>query len=206
MKHTLLLTVFTVLLFSAAINAQPVVGAVVKAVPKIDIGIKLGADFEQLNGSTWAQAYKPGIIGGVSVGLHKHRVGVQAEFLLNTSRYTMKSVFDSIKTGDYRATYFDIPVLFEYKLIPMVWLQVGPQFSSLLSVKNLNGFDNGATNLFKSGTFSGIVGAEVRLPVHIFAGVRYILGLTNINNESIPGITDAWNQHIIQLYVGFKII
>jgi hypothetical protein len=205
MKHTLL-AIFIALLFSATINAQPVVGTVTKALPKIDLGIKLGADFEQLNGKTWAQSYQPGIIGGVFVGLHKHNVGVQAELLLNTSHYTTQNLIDSVHKGDFRATYFDIPVLFEYKVIPMVWLQVGPQFSSLVSVKSLNDAVSDAKSDFKSGAFSGVVGAEERLPVHIVAGVRYILGFTNINNESKTGITEAWNQHIIQVYVGFKFI
>ena len=188
---------------------------VVNKLPKLDLGIKIGGNFAQLGGNGWEQTYKPGITSGAFIGLHKHKIGLQAEVLLNTSHYTTKGLVDSVNKGDFRALYLDIPVLFEYKLIgaklaPKVWLQAGPQFSTLMSVKNLNDYKGDAKSAFKSSTASLVLGAEMRY-LKFVLGARYIIGLTDVNNTgSVNGLvsygTDKWNNKSYQLYIGFKFI
>lgn len=196
-------TLLTVCGLYSSVNAQdlPV---------KADVGIKLGANFAQLGGDNWVKTYQPGIVGGVLVGVRKHKIGVQAEVLLNTSRYTMKDIQDSARKGDFRALYLDIPVLFEYrliggKLLPKVWIMAGPQFSSLMSVKSLNDYAGDAKSAFKSGYFAGVVGLEVRYAKFTLGG-RYVMGVTNINNEDKTQIKQAWNARMGQLYLGFRFI
>jgi hypothetical protein len=198
MKRTLLLFALAAILFPAVSQAQvPKVG-----LPTFDLGIKAGADFAQLNGGTWQQAYKPGVVAGIFVGLRKKRIGVQIEGLVNTATYHLK---DSIKTG-IRATYISIPILFEYKIIPFLWLQVGPQYSGAVSVTSLNGFVGDAGQVIKSGDFDGVLGLELKLPLHLDVGARYILGFSNENNGLFPGASDAWNNRSIQLHVGFTFL
>ena len=194
------------------VNAQsiPVVSKATKALPRVDFGIKIGANFAQLGGDNWEQTYQPGIMGGAFVGLRKHKIGVQVEALLNTSHYTTKNLIDSVNKGDFRATYFDIPILFEYrlisgKLLPKVWIMAGPQFSSLMSVKSLNDYAGDANSSFKSGNFSGVLGLEVRY-LKFTLGGRYILGLTNIHNENTTTVKQSWNSRSGQLYLGFRFI
>jgi hypothetical protein len=99
--------------------------------------------------------------------------------------------------------YLDVPLLLEYKLIPRLWLQLGPQFSELLSAKE-SGTD--VKKDFNSSDFAGVLGLEARLPLHLTVSARYILGFTNINNESVTGTTDAWNNRTIQLSVGLRFL
>lgn len=198
MKRTLLLFSLVALLLPTALLAQvPKVG-----LPTFDLGIKVGANFQQLNGGTWSQAYKPGVVGGIFVGLRKNKIGVQVEGLINTATYNLK---DSTKTG-IRATYISIPVLFEYKLFSLLWLQVGPQYSGVASVKSLNGFEGDAKQVLKSGDVDGVLGLDLRL-LHFDVGARYILGFSDVRNESYQSAaTGAWNNRSIQVHLGFKFL
>ena len=198
----LLFTVLSVLLFGAA-HAQhlPV---------KADVGVKIGANFTQLGGDSWVNTYQPGIHGGVILGVRKHKVGVQVEALISTAHYSTQGLFDSVKKGDFRATYFDIPVMFEYrviggKLLPKVWVMAGPQFSNVMSIKTLNDFAGDAKSTFKSGYFAGVVGVEIRYMKFTLGG-RYVLGLTSINNENVAAAKGAWNSRTGQVYLGFRFI
>ncbi len=207
MKHTKLFSLVAALFLGAAsVQAQSV--PVAKKLPKLDLGVKLGANFAQIGGDGWEKTYQPGIVGGAFIGLHKHKIGLQAEALINTSHYTTKGVIDSVNKGDFRAIYFDIPVLFQYKLVgaklaPKVWVMAGPQFSSLVSVKSLNNGSQAAEKTFKSSTVSAVLGAEVRY-LKFTLGGRYILGMTDVNTSNVAAAS-AKNQSY-QLYLGFRFI
>ncbi len=96
--------------------------------------------------------------------------------------------------------------MFEYKIIPRVWLQAGPQFTKILSAKNNNN-DDELSNL-NTMEFSGVIGAQVKLPVHLVAGARYIMSFTDINNYPTTGLgsSDEWKTRSIQVYVGFRFL
>lgn len=189
------------------------------SVPNLDLGIKVGANFAKLDGDTWDNGYKAGFLGGAFVGLRGNRFGVQLEGFFSQTHYTttgqqfytvyqgapqlFNQAIDSTKTGNFRAGYFNIPVLFEMKLLPMLWLQIGPQYSGIVSVKDANGFVNDAKSLFKSGYISGVGGLELKLPFHLDAGARYVLGFSDLNNSNIKG---AWQQRTIQLHVGYTFL
>ena len=211
MKRFILLPIIAVCLaLPVCSSAQPVVGKVTRALPKVDLGIKVGANFGQITGNTWEQSYKPGILAGAVLGVHKGKIGVQAEVLLNTSHYTSKGLFDSVNKGDFRATYLDVPVMFEYKviggkLLPKLWLMAGPQFSSLMSVSSLNNYAGATSSLFKSANVSGVIGAEVRF-LKLSVGVRYIVGFSSMNKTSIAGASEAWNTRSVQLSAGFRFL
>jgi len=202
MKRTLLLTVLSAaLLLSTRSQAQvPVVN---KILPEVVLGIKVGANFSQLTGNSFDNAYKAGFHGGAFVGVTKGKIGVQGEVLVRSCTYAPSSIVAAAGGQDVATTNLDIPVLFEYKLISRLWIQLGPQFSSLISAKS-NGTDVKKT--FNSTDFSGVVGLQAILPVHLVAGARYVLGMTNINNESVSGTKESWNNRSIQLYVGFRFL
>lgn len=203
MKKLLLLP-FAALCLSA-------INATAQSVPlKADVGIKAGANFAQIGGDHWEKTYQPGVLFGATLGVRKEKFGVQAEFQVNTSHYTTKDLVDSVRKGDFRATYFDIPVMVEYrilggKLLPKVWIMAGPQFSGLMSVKSLNDFAGDAKSTFKTGYFAGVAGLEVRF-MKFTVGGRYVMGLTSINNQSASTIKESWNARTAQLYLGFRFI
>jgi len=173
--------------------------------PKPEIGIKLGANFQSITSTDWIQAYNPGIAGGFFAGFHKNKVGIRAEILASTSHYQSVIAIDSDGTkGNFGMVYLNIPVLFEYKIIPCLSIQAGPQYSNLLSINKLSPLSSDPKVLFKSGEFSAVVGVEAKLPAHIIAGARYIYGLTNLNNGALIS-SETWQTRTIQIYAGYII-
>jgi outer membrane immunogenic protein len=217
MKRTLLLTIIsTTLLFTTHAGAQYLFNANDSTLPRIEFGLKAGVNMQTLTGETWDNSFKPGIAGGMYVGMQKNKVGVRVEILANTSRYTSKSITDSFGNhtytvtdsagdrGDFRATYLNIPLLFEYNVFSYFWLQAGPQYSIVMSVKNLTRYDGDPKVIFKQGELSGVIGIEARFRMHITGGLRYIYGFTNMNND-IVGSTDTWQNRTIQLFAAYRI-
>ena len=202
MKRILLFSLLAINLFMATATAQsPVKG---------DLGIKLGANFAHLGGDHWEQSYQPGVLAGAIAGVRKHKIGLQVEFLVNTAHYTTKDQVDSVRKGDFRATYFDIPVMLEYRLVgsklsPKVWVMAGPKFSSIMSVKSLNAYANDVKQSFTSGTVSAVLGVEVRYAKFTLGG-RYVIGLTSVNNQDVSTIKQSWSSRSGQVYLGFRFI
>ncbi len=206
MKSTLLLTALSAaLLLSTQADAQvPVVSKVVKALPKVTVGIKAGANFQTLSGNEWESSYKPGILGGAFVGVFKGHWGVQVEGLIKSARFDVKNSSGS-ETPYVKSLSLDVPVLLEYKIVSRLWVQAGPQFTSLLSENDYN--TNGVKNVLKSNDISGVIGLEVKLPLHLTVGARYILGFEDENNHPAGlNATDAWKNRYAQLYVGFRFL
>lgn len=185
-------------LFAGSAFAVPAVGSVDGT-----LGVKLGANFNQLNGGTWEQAYKPGALIGAFGSINKGSWGLRVEANINSAQYAIK---DSLTQHTWKAFYLDIPVLIEYKILDRVWAQGGIQVSRLLSMTTDNSAVTDPKSYFNSGYINGVVGLEARLPLHLVAGARYILGATNIRNESVSGTGDAWKARTAQLYVGFRFL
>ena len=202
MKRTITLTALSVvlLLSNRALAQVPVVSKVTKALPKVTLGLKAGANFQTLSGNSWASSYKPGIVGGAFLGVYKGKWGIQAEALIKSARFDSKS-----SSSTYiKSVSLDVPVLLEYKIVSRLWVQAGPQFTDLLSAKDNTSTD--AKKLFKSSDVSGVVGLEVKLPLHLTVGARYILGFTDINSHAVGMTTDAWKNRYAQLYIGFRFL
>jgi hypothetical protein len=156
-----------------------------------------------LNGGTWEQAYKPGILIGAFGSVKKNSWGLRVEATLNSAQYAVK---DSLAQHTWKALYLDIPVLVEYKLMKRLWLQGGVQLSRVLSMTSNNSDVTNPKSYFNAGNFSGVVGLEGRLPLHIVAGARYVMGVTDIKSPSIVATGDAWKTRTIQLYLGFRFL
>ena len=173
--------------------------------PQIEFGIKLGANVQSISGpEMWEQSYNPGIAGGIFVGMHKNKIGVRLEILASTSRYNARTLADSLgNKGDFRATYLNLPVLFEYCIIPKLLLQVGPQYSNMLSIKSVTAFSGDVKALFNQSEFAGVIGFEGKLPKHISAGARYIYGFSDLNNQGITN--EKWSTSTIQVYAAYAI-
>ncbi|MCD6012551.1 MAG: hypothetical protein K0Q79_2413 [Flavipsychrobacter sp.] len=199
MKYITLL--FTAALLSFFTYAQPVVG---KMLPKFTIGIKAGLNMQQVSGNFADNAYSSGIVGGIFAGVSKNKIGVQAEGLVRSAKvaYTVPTAATA-PTFTVNTVSLDIPVLFQYKIFWRIWAQAGPQFSTLISAKQ-NSTD--VKNNFNTTNFAGVLGLQANLPFRLSVGARYVLGVTNINNESKSAIKGAWNERCIQLSLGFRFL
>lgn len=213
MRNNKLLLTLLILLLPAMVLAQ---GEAKVSIPRIDLGLKVGANIAKLSGDTWDNGYKAGFLGGAFAGLRGSHWGVQVEAFLSQTNYTVQGTTfydayhqfynnaeDSAKNGSFKLTYLSIPILLQLKIVPMLWLQVGPQYSSIVSVNDVDGLVKDAKGLFKSGAFSGVVGLELKLPLHLNIGARYILGLSSLNNTDVSG---AWQMRTLQVHVGYTFL
>jgi dipeptide/tripeptide permease len=200
MKRVLLIAILAATI-SGSVSAHPIVG---KILPKFTIGIKAGVNLQQFTGNYSNSDFSTGIVGGLFAGVTKKKIGVQVEGLARSADITYTPPISSAPTSiKINTVCLDIPLLFQYKLFWRVWAQAGPQFSTFISAKQ-NSTD--VKNNLNTTNFSGVLGLQANLPLRLSLSARYILGLTNVNNESKSGIKDAWNDRSIQLSLGFRFL
>jgi hypothetical protein len=217
------------LLFIAAIACMPAmanaqVGAAVNSVSpvKIALGIKAGANFQKLKGDTWGDANRTGYFGGLFLNATFKKYGVSGEVLFSQTSFTTTgtklnnakkaaaatnySVIDSsAKEGAFAVTTISVPILFNLKVIKNLWLQVGPQYSAVISVKDKDGLVSDANDLFKSGDISGVIGAHLNLPVNLSIGARYIMGFSDVNATN-NSASESWRNRSAQIYIGYSFL
>ena len=197
MKTKLFLPLVAALLFSQVMMAQ------------FHIGAKAGANVTKIEGKSFKDEFKYGYhLGGFAeIGLGNKFVS-QPEVLFNQYSTTVDSnykelyenVFNPAYQSNVKLNYLSIPILLNYKLLGnFLVLQAGPQFGVLLD-NNKTLLQNGG-NAFKSGDFSMVGGAQVKVAAFRFSG-RYMVGLNNLNDIDDQ---DKWKNQGFQLSVGIAL-
>ena len=197
MKHFVFSMMCAATLFSAGTaNAQLGVKKVAsKIVPKVTIGVKLGMNMQKLDGDLPDSKYKSGIVGGAFVSVDRKKVGIRVEGLLKTAKLSIYNT-NNVKVN---AVFVDVPLLLEYKIVPRIWIQAGPQFSSMLSAKSTNGDD--AKSAFNTSDVSAVIGIEAALPLKLTVGARYIYGFNNLNGATYGG---ELKSRSLQFSIGYR--
>jgi hypothetical protein len=171
------------------------------------LGIKAGANITKVDGKSFKEEFEYGYnVGGFAeIGLGK-KFSFQPEVLFNQYTSTLdsnyKSIYENVITSDQtkvKLNYLTIPLLIDYKFLGPIHLQAGPQFGILMN-QDENFLENGK-NAFKTGDFSMVAGAQVKLAKLRITG-RYIIGLNNINDIDNQ---DKWKNQVIQLSVGIAL-
>lgn len=171
----------------------------------IHLGVKAGTNISQITGRSFDQGFQWGFSAGAFVELNvSNKWGIQPELLFNQTQTQTASNFDDIYTEGINSrsvslNYLSIPILLSWRPIPLLSLQLGPQFGILMNTSQ-NITTNGV-NAFKSGDFSMVGGAQVNLG-GFKAGARYIYGITNLDNVTE---VDTWKNQNFQLYIGLRI-
>lgn len=205
-----LLCLLFVLSFGTAARAQelPIVNRI-----KVDLGPKIGLNLSKLDGQNWDGGYKSNLFGGVFLNVHGNRFGVQIEGLFSQNTYVTGPNFDSIyhsyiaagkdslEKGSFRVNYFNIPVMAQVRILSRVWLQVGAQYSGVVSVTDKDEFLKDAEGLFKKGSVAAVGGLWIDVTKRINAGARYVMGLSNINDE-YGNVAESWKQRNVQFHLG----
>ena len=165
--------------FALAMIAAPVL---VQA-QGIGLGLKGGVNFanqsikdigQQLG--DYSTQGRTGFHGGAYVVLaFSEKWAIQPEIMYSKQG---SEVPDLNSVNDFN--YMSIPVLLRFKPISLISIEAGPQFSSLLSVKDTNG--DSIKDNFKSGDFGLAAGATLHLPLGINAGIRYIWGFSDVSD------------------------
>lgn len=179
---------------------------------RLRAGLKLGVNLSQLNSDNWKGGYRANLLGGLCLSLGTGRIGVQVEGLFSQSSYVTGTTFydgykafynslaDSARQGTFRANYLSIPVLFQARILPRVMLQLGPQYSGVVSVDDRDELLRDAKGLFKTGTIDGVGGLVINLTRHLNAGARYVISFTDLNESNAA---DKWKARNLQLHVGY---
>jgi hypothetical protein len=204
--------VFFILLlasFSSVASAQDL--PVISRIVHVNFGPKIGVNLSKLDGSSWEGGYKTNLLGGAFVSIHGKRFGVQIEGLFSQTTYVtgtdFKSVYtgylasgaDSLKSGRFKISYFNIPVMAQVHALNRAWLQLGAQYSGVVSVQDKDAFLKDAEGLFKKGSIAGVVGIWIDVTRRINAGGRYVMGLNNVN---FSDVSENWKQRDIQFHIG----
>lgn len=180
------------------------------------LGIKAGATFDKTQGDNLDGKFSGYFLGGAYAGVRFTAVRVQAELLFSQSRVYTGDNFGSafkdyvtgagagIKEGTFKMNELSIPVLVGFNVVPkLLWLQAGPQYTGVVSVKDVNGLVRETKDVFKNGYLSGVVGAELQLPFSLNAGLRYIFGISDRNNTNV---NETWRTSHFQLHVGYSFL
>mgnify|MGYP006168319911 FL=1 len=176
MNRNIFTLLFVLILGSASMQAQSAA-----------FGIKGGANFSNLTGSEtdmqFITAYHFG--GLVEVNLLDF-ISVQPELLYSLQGANMKAIDEKINLH-----YASLPLIFKIYFLEKLSLEVGPQFSVLIS----DNVENSKVNRTDSSFAAGL---GFKLTEHLFIQGRYLFGLTEISKNS-----DTKNQ-LIQLSAGYK--
>jgi len=191
--------------FCCLIAATLLVSQVMMA--QFHLGVKVGANITKVDGKTFQQEFKYGYnIGGFAeIGLGK-QFSFQPEVLFNQYSSSLdsnyKSIYENVIASNQskvKLNYLTIPLLIDYKLLGPIHLQAGPQFGILMS-HDKTFLQNGG-DAFKSGDFSMVAGAQIKLAQLRITG-RYLIGLNNINDIDNQ---DKWKNQVIQLSIGIAL-
>lgn len=169
-------------------------------------GIKAGTNLSQISGRSFNDGFQWGFSAGGFAELNfNSKWGIQPELLFSQTKTQTASNFNEVFDEGFNSTnvslnYLSIPILASYKILPILSIQVGPQFGILMSTSQ--DITSNASKAFKSGDFSMVGGAQVNIG-GFKAGARYVYGITNIDNVTN---VDTWKNQNIQLYIGFRIL
>jgi hypothetical protein len=168
---------------------------------KFNIGVKAGAELQKLDGQTFKEGFSFGYqLGGFArIGIGR-KFGIQPEVLFSQVNIDTTASFNDVyqfnQLSKVKLGYLKIPLLLDYKMLPFLSIQAGPQVGVLID-NNLNLFQNGQT-AFKKGDFSMLAGVQANFAKFRVYG-RYAIGLNNINDIDNR---DQWKSQSVQLGIG----
>ena len=210
MKNKILVTVVSLVLLlcghAIAQNANGVPDVYYTPL-KATGGLKLGANFGMMNGKeAFTNSYNEGVKGGVYIGSRNEYLGVKCELLLSSSRFSLQ---DTFQNGGHLSNFnLDVPVMLDVKVIPILWAQLGLQYSTLIaSTQDPSGNEDPKT-WFQTRNFSVLAGLECKVYKNFVLGARYVYGLTDIKSPKQPYIAalpSAWKNSTIETYLAFKV-
>jgi len=172
----------------------------------LHLGFKAGANIFKVDGKSFNDEFKFGYhIGAFGELYINSKYGIQPELLFSQTNFRTGGNFNSVYPNGVndvkgKLNYLSIPILFCYRPISLVAIQLGPQFGTLLN-QDKNLLNNGK-EAFKKGDFSLLVGAQLNL-LKFKVGARYVIGLNDINDVEN---SNKWKNQGFQIYVGARVL
>lgn len=181
MKKILLLAVITVL-GSTNVNAQ-----------KIKFGAKGGLNFASISGDNTkgidvVTSFNFGVLSEIPIS---DKFSFQPEIMYSGQGY-------SFNDNTIALSYLNVPLMGKYYLTKGLSVEAGPQIGFLFSAKNEKTNVKDSFNTFDLGANFGL---GYKLDNGLNFGVRYNLGLTDINNLDNSSIKNK--NRALQVSVGY---
>lgn len=163
----------------------------------VRFGVKAGLNISSINEDGFKA--KAGIYGGVFANIPvASSFSVQPEVLYNG----MGAKAESNSDVKLNLDYISVPVMFQYNVLPELYLEAGPQFSFAINRK-IKG-DGGSLDVNDSikGFDLGIgLGAGYYIADGFGVTARFVAGVTDIAEDN-PG--DAVRNSVFQVGVAYK--
>jgi hypothetical protein len=160
---------------------------------QLGIGIKGGANFSNLSSDNFntssVTSYHAGVYANIKLS---EKFGVTPEVLWSSQGADLNNV--KLETN-----YITVPVMLRWRIINLISLEAGPQFNILTSAES-GGMD--VTDDLSTTSFCAAFGGLVHLPLGFNAGVRYVMGLSDLSDNGMGELMDR----TFQVYVGWTII
>jgi hypothetical protein len=201
MKNRLLFLVFTVLAF-ANLNAQS----------EFRLGAKGGINFSTIGGDFTSELR--GMVGFHVGGLAEipllKKLSLQPEILYSTQGARRDTRATDGPLTETKLGYINIPVMSKYYILDGLSVMAGPQLGILVAAKNEvtpsgfggNGeyYEKDIKDELNSLDIGLGIGAEYRLPFDVFFQMRYVFGLTNVNDESTDMVLGSFYFEDVKNY------
>jgi Outer membrane protein beta-barrel domain len=193
-----LLLTSIVVFFASYCFAQGVSGGV-KA------GLNLANQKFSSDGVTVDSKVRPGLHAGLFLtAMINERFAIQPEVLF--SMQGSKLDFDAFDYNyDTYFNYLAIPLLARYNITDRISVHAGPQFGFLMSAEieisdGTQVIKYDVKDDYKTMEISGAIGGEIDIIGGLGGGVRYVFGLSNINEGGIDDNGKAKNS-VFQIYL-----
>ena len=184
----------------------------------LTFGVKGGLEGQKMKGDGLKNTYSTGPLAGAFVNLNKHRIGIQLESIWTQNEITTDSSFyglykqyykrinDSLKVGNFRFQTISLPILLNIKLTQKFWLQLGPQYSSNVSIVDKSDLIESGMKIIKNNNYNLIGGFWYQTggqshSLKLNMGARIIVGLNNINTINTY---EVWTNQIFQVHLGIS--
>ncbi len=162
------------------------------------IGIKAGANFANLSvdsdlaggdfNTSSMTSYDVGAYANINFS---EKWGITPEVLWSAQGA-------KLDVGDFKTDYVTVPIMVRWKPIQLLFIEAGPQFN-ILTKAEASGQD--VKDQMNSTSYCMAFGAGLNLPLRFNAGLRYVVGLTDLSD--VDGI-EIKDQNF-QIYVGWTI-
>jgi hypothetical protein len=152
----------------------------------------------EASGVTVTPDSKAGFLAGAYLtAMFTENMGIQPEAYFSVQGFKMDDAKQSMN-------YVNVPVLFRYNINSFLNVHAGPQVGILLKAEQDDGSGNtvDVKDQAKATDFSAVAGAGVDLPFGLNGGIRYCLGLSNVDDTD-SGFTVK--NRSFQIYVGYRL-
>lgn len=181
-------------------------------------GIRLGLNFQSIQSATLNSGYNPGVLGGIYIRKYWDKVGFRLDAGVSTAHYTTQKPLvhglsvdpktDTLRKADFVPAYINVPLVVEYKVHSKLLLVAGIQYNYLFSATDNTGVYNKFVkdnDIFVRSAFAAVVGGELKIGPKIRLGIRYIHGITDVNNGKFSFDNKAWTASSFQLAISCQL-